>query len=357
MREIITTGKTVQDAIDDALNQLGLTEDDVTIDILQLPQKKLFKSIPAKVKVSVDEVELPKEKPVEKIKPQVEKQSASKIVKEEKVQTPKAIKPSNAPKAVNTVSEKPVETKKSVTENDNYKEEIIDINTNETLKSAQEYLTDICAKMGADGLEFSAVKRGESYIVKIDGEKAGFLIGYRGETMDALGYLASLYVNRGQSDYLRINIDINNYRSKREDNLVALAHKIGAKVLKTGHSKTLEPMNPYERRILHSVIMEIKGIKSESIGEGSSRRVCIMVEGDSVKKHDRPRNNRGRSGAGRNDRNDRNDRGGDRGRKTSTPGRNFANKQQNAGQAPTAPKRTQTINDSDSLPLYGKIEL
>ncbi len=347
MHEIITSGKTVEQAIENALAQLGLSEDEVTIDIIQLPQKKLFKTIPAKIKASVDaSFNLSEEESKPSPKKEVA-QAESKSTQSAKPAKTEAKAPSAkaAPAQKEQAQSEPTPTPKK--DDVTFKQEDIDINSNEHLKNAKEYLTDICEKMGASELEFTAATRGDGYVIKINGEKAGFLIGYRGETMDALGYLTSLYVNRFGGDYVRVNVDINDYRAKREEILVALANKVGAKVLQTKRSKTLEPMNPYERRILHSVIMEINGIKSESVGEGSQRRVCVMLEGDSVKRQEKP----GRYSKNKYSKSD------NRERKTQTPERNFASRKPSTPTAPTAPKRTQTINDSEGLPLYGKIEL
>jgi len=134
-----------------------------------------------------------------------------------------------------------------------------------------EYLREVCAKMGADRLEITPVRQGEATVLRIEGEGAGTLIGHRGEVMEALSYLTSLVANRSGGDYMKISLDINHYSSKREANLVALAKRIGAKVARTGRGHTLEPMNPYERRIIHSTISELEGVKSESIGEGANR--------------------------------------------------------------------------------------
>ena len=137
--------------------------------------------------------------------------------------------------------------------------------------------------MGAQGLTITPVKQGEATILKVEGESAGTLIGHRGEVMEALSYLTSLVANRAGGDYMKIGLDINHYRSKREANLTALAKRIGAKVVRTGRGHTLEPMNPYERRIIHSAISEMEGVKSESIGEGANRRVVISSTNPSAR--------------------------------------------------------------------------
>ncbi len=183
--------------------------------------------------------------------------------------------------------------------------------------------------------------------------------------MEALSYLTSLVANRAGGDYMKIGLDINHYRSKREANLTALAKRIGAKVARTGRGHTLEPMNPYERRIIHSAISEMEGVKSESIGEGANRRVVISSTNPSARP---PRDNRGGKGgkggrpAGRGGRDGARGprpprKDGEYAARTSTPAREFADRPRDPSAAPTVPKRTETINDGADLPLYGKIEL
>lgn len=353
MREVIMTGKTVEEATAAALAELGLSEDEVTVEVIDLPQKKFFKTIPAKVKVTADADEeiIAVEKPVAP------------------VAAPKAEKPA-APAPKKTSAEKPAQAetaqKDEKTEKEVLEEKAIDLAENEKARDAVAYLTDICGKMGCGSVTVTAVMQGEAIILKVDGTDAGSLIGHRGEVMEALSYLTSLVANRNGGDYAKIGLDINHYRSKREGNLTALAKRIGAKVVKTGRAQTLEPMNPYERRIIHSAIGEMEGVKSESTGEGTNRRVVIMST-DPNAKNDRPfrqagRGNRGgnRSGSrsGNADRAPRAPRrDGDFAPKSNVPARNFADKPRDASAAPIVPKRTETINDGGDLPLYGKIEL
>ncbi len=129
--------------------------------------------------------------------------------------------------------------------------------------------------MGVENVTFSAVQKGEATIIRLDGEKLGALIGRRGETMESLSYLASLVANRLEGDYIKLGLDVAGFRDKRESDLTALAQRIGAKVRKTGRSFAMEPMNPYERRIIHSAISKMEGVRSESKGEGRDRRVVI----------------------------------------------------------------------------------
>ncbi len=138
-----------------------------------------------------------------------------------------------------------------------------------------DYLQEVIALMGVENVTFSAVQKGEATIIRLDGEKLGALIGRRGETMESLSYLASLVANRLEGDYIKLGLDVAGYRDKRESDLTALAQRIGAKVRKTGRSFAMEPMNPYERRIIHSAIGKMEGVRSESKGEGRDRRVVI----------------------------------------------------------------------------------
>lgn len=124
--------------------------------------------------------------------------------------------------------------------------------------------------------------------IEIDSKGSGAVIGRRGETLDALQYLVSLVVNKFPGDYKRVTIDSCGYREKREETLIALAKKIGQKALRTGRSTTLEPMNPYERRIIHSTISKIEGVNSKSVGEEPYRKV--VISSDHPKKNDGKRN-------------------------------------------------------------------
>lgn len=354
MREVIKTAKTVEEATELALAELGASADEAEVEVLELPQRKLFRSIPAKVRAYIEEEAQPAapkaEAPARKVaeKPAAPAKPAPKTAAPAAPQAPAAPAP------------------KEDTEAAGQPEEVIDLSQNQKARDAVEYLRDVCAKMGAGKLEITPVCQGEATVLRIEGEGAGTLIGHRGEVMEALSYLTGLVANRSGGDYMKIGLDINHYRSKRESNLVALAKRIGAKVARTGRGHTLEPMNPYERRIIHSTISEMEGVKSESIGEGANRRVVISCTNPNIRP---PRDSRGgrgprggrdssgrefsgRDSGGRGQRRD-----GGRGPRTSTPPREFADRPRNPNAAPVVPSRTETINDGADLPLYGKIEL
>ncbi len=143
------------------------------------------------------------------------------------------------------------------------------------LESAQAYLSDILAKMGLTDIQMSAEEVEGGAVINIEGENVGFIIGHRGETLDALQYLAGLVANHIDQGYYRISINIGNYREKREKTLEILGRKLAFKALKTGAKTSLEPMNPYERRIIHTAVQKVRGATSWSEGENMQRHVVI----------------------------------------------------------------------------------
>lgn len=165
------------------------------------------------------------------------------------------------------------------------------------------YLEQVLAQLAP---EVKAAGRLENGIFfTLEGNGAGSLIGRRGDTLDALQYLTSMVANRGDKDYVRLTIDTCGYREKRRKALQDLAQRISKSVLRTGRSVALEPMNPYERRIIHSAVTEIEGVSSHSSGEEPNRKVIITNDSAPDYKKD-DKNARGfRSGNGRFDRNDR----------------------------------------------------
>ena len=143
------------------------------------------------------------------------------------------------------------------------------------LESAKEYVTDILTKMGISGFEIKAEETENGAVIDIEGEDVGFIIGHRGETLDALQYLTGLVANHVDNEYYRISINIGNYREKREKTLEILGRKLAFKAVKTGSKTSLEPMNPYERRIIHTAVQKVRGATSWSEGENLQRHVVI----------------------------------------------------------------------------------
>ena len=383
------TGKTVDEARAKACALLGVQADDLNVsyEVLEMPQKTGFlglKLTPAKVLVKVEEPDAPAPAPVEEPAPAVEEAAAS---VEEKVEepapaveepeTPEAPAESAAEQAAPEAAPAPAEAPKEPVEEGEEPEVPINIEENAKVKAAVEYLREVITLMGVQDVTFSAVQKGEATIIRLDGEKLGALIGRRGETMESLSYLASLVANRLEGEYIKLGLDVAGYRGKRESDLTALAQRIGAKVRKTGRSFAMEPMNPYERRIIHSAISKMEGVRSESKGEGRDRRVVIYSTDPNAQTENtygerRPRGGRGGNGRRPNgnrggyrggDRNERGGRsGGYRGNRPSrgphpnnVPERTYAPRDaENA--APVAPKRTERVDDFADF-SFGKIEI
>ena len=336
MREVIKTAATVDEAIALALAELGLPREKVTCEVLQYPERKFFfKKIPAKVKVS----ELEEEFSIKDIfaeKKEAEKPQAPKAKKEQP-------KKENKPKQPKQEKTAKAEVKKEVKEE--VKAEVEAVPAVETVeetvvpfdqlsdkaKYAMEFLESVIGQFHKGNYTLSPVKTETGYVIKISGDDAGALIGRKGETMEALSYLTGLAANRSDDSFEKISVDVADYRQKREKDLVASAKKAAAKVLKTGRPFGFEPMNPYDRRIIHAAISQIEGVKSESKGEGNSRRVMVYST------NPRPRNNDKKGGKKPYDK---------------------KNRQRREKPAPQAQKtREEKLIDESSFGLYSKIEL
>lgn len=163
-------------------------------------------------------------------------------------------------------------------------------------EAAKAYLETLLATMGAKAtVEIKEEENG--CCLMIEGEDLGFIIGRRGDTLDALQYLTGLVANRNEKDYYRVTLDIGNYREKREQALKGLAHKMANQAARTGRKNSLEPMNPYERRLIHTAVQDVKGATSWSVGSEPNRHVVIGPSDDNPKKNSRNRRGgRGKSG-------------------------------------------------------------
>ena len=145
-------------------------------------------------------------------------------------------------------------------------------------ENAIEYLRTILVAMGLENVQLSSEEIDGGVHITVECEDNSLIIGRHGDTLDALQYLTGLVLNKGREEYCRVSIDTGSYREKREKSLSGFARKMAFQVTKTGKSVTLEPMNPYERRIIHTTVQGIKGAKSSSIGEGADRKVVISLE-------------------------------------------------------------------------------
>ena len=386
IRKQEATGKTVDEARAKACALLGVQADDLNVscEVLEMPQKTGFlglKLTPAKVCVSVEEPDAPAAPAVEEKKaPVQEKAAPAPAVEapaapaEPEAKAEEAAAPAVEAAAVQQPAAEEAAAVQQPAAEEEETEEPINIEENAKVKAAVDYLREVIALMGVENVSFSAVQKGEATIIRLDGEKLGALIGRRGETMESLSYLASLVANRLEGDYIKLGLDVAGYRDKRESDLTALAQRIGAKVRKTGRSFAMEPMNPYERRIIHSAISKMEGVRSESKGEGRDRRVVIystapdaQTENTYGERRGRGGNRNGRRpGGNRNGgyRGERGRNGGYRGnrsgaprgpRPSSVPERTYAPRDAESA-APVAPKRTERVDDFADF-SFGKIEL
>lgn len=355
MRSMEMSAKTVEDAVQAACDALGVDRDDLNVsyEVLEFPARKLFKTIPAKVLVKVEEPETEVAAPAETPAP-VEQPAP---VADAPAETAPAAEPAPA-------DDTEVE---------------LDIAADPRLQAAVDYLSPIFRLMGVEDFSFTAFRKGEATILRVTGEHMGALIGRRGETMESLSYLTSLVINRMEGPYVKLGLDVGGYRNKREDDLGALAKRLAERVIRTGCYYEMEPMNPYERHIIHTAVADIEGVRSESKGEGPTRHVVLYStdpNASNLPDRDNARNARGsRREGGRGPRRDnrgprreggrgprRDNRGprreGGRGYgapKSNVPQREFANMTRDPDAKPMAPKTTERIHDGDDF-AFGKIE-
>lgn len=287
IKEEIGTGATVEEAKASALLKLGISEyDEFTVEVLQNPTKKilgLFGGSPAKVKVSA---QIPEKKQDNKNK-QENRKTQKKVQQERKSENKKSasVKAEPASEPAPEKTELPLEKTNNYTETANY-------------------IKSMVLALGMEKCEVTEMSNEEEIYFELDcGDDYGIIIGKRGETLDALQYLARMVANKGRQSYKRVSINVGNYRAKREETLKSLAHKTALRAVRQGRSISLEPMNPYERRVIHTAVQDIEGATSHSVGSDLDRRVVIApVDG-------------GRTGGGRRNgynRDGRRDRGGRR---------------------------------------------
>lgn len=202
-------------------------------------------------------------------------------------------------------------------------------------ETAAEYLKAVLREMGLTDVEIEITREETGANLNLSGEGIGFIIGHRGETLDSLQYLASLVANHVDNSYFRITLDVGNYREKRKETLEGLGKRMALRAVKSGRNASLEPMNPYERRIIHTAVQSIDGAKSWSEGEDMGRHVVIGPEGG-----ERPQRRDNR-------RNDRRGRSGYDNRRSSP----------RAPRENPAPRPGGPMADDPNTPIYGKIEV
>ena len=271
------SGKTEDEAIRRALSQLGLERDDVSVEILERA-KSGFLGIggtPATVRVSYDDGQPePKEEPVKpEPKPAAPKAEKKPVYCAEVLQK-KEVRAKEKPEREAKRPERRPEPKveKTPREPVNLGEEVHD----EKSEQVRTFLSGLLEHMDAKAeVKVYEVEKGR-YKVILEGEKLGALIGRRGETLDAIQQLTNYSINRsGESKRARVQIDAENYREKREESLERLAQKVAGKVVKYRRNVTLEPMNAYERHVIHAALQDMENITTHSTGVEPNRRVVI----------------------------------------------------------------------------------
>ena len=331
MKSIEASGKTVKDAIRNGLAELGCDSDDVDIQVLEMGSPGLFGMFgkPAKVRLTVkaDDPALDIEMPVLSLdggnarKPKAEKRKADKpraekpekpapkAEKTEKIEKPEQpaeeaeeaafdeAEAGDAPRekrsrnrrrrrgsrgeghaeaAEGGEEEASIETPAPIMEHEPFEPTPEDQQGPDAVR-AREFLAGLTERMGVP-VQIALQETEEQLRMQMTGEGMSLLIGRRGETLDALQYLTSLNINRGREEYLRVSIDTENYRAKREEALRKLALRMAGRAKKSGRRVALEPMNPYERRILHSALQNDPDVTTHSEGEEPYRRVIITLK-------------------------------------------------------------------------------
>ena len=290
-KTIITTGKTIDLAIEAALAQLGLERDDVSVTVLAQAKTGFlgFGAAPAKVQVTYEapdpapetpKVALssasrskPKAAPVKKPQaPKVEAPKAEAPKAPAKPEAPKAPVKAEAPKA----PEKPRQPKKEEAPKAAKAPKVYaPAEAGSTEEKIEQFLKGLLEHMGSDAVPHATKVDDNTYKVELVGGDLGYLIGRRGDTLDAIQHLANYSVKRCVEGHIRINVDAEEYREKREDSLRRYARKKAQQVLKARRRTTLEPMNAYERHVIHAALQDTDRITTYSVGSEPNRRVVI----------------------------------------------------------------------------------
>jgi spoIIIJ-associated protein len=314
LKSIEASGKTVKDAIRNGLAELGCDSDDVDIQVVEMGSPGLFGMFgkPAKVRLTVKaddpalEIEMPvlsldagntrkpkqdkrkAEKPAPKVEKPIEKAAPTEEAAAEDEEAPRKSRNRRrrrgGTKGVEGVE--PVENGADeaqaapapapIIEHEPFLPTPVEAQSEEA-KRASAFLSGLTERMGVP-VAIALQESPEQLRMQMTGEGMSLLIGRRGETLDALQYLTSLNINRGREEYLRVSIDTENYRAKREEALRKLAIRMAGRAKKSGRRVALEPMNPYERRILHSALQDDPDVTTHSEGEEPYRRVIITLK-------------------------------------------------------------------------------
>ncbi|HIQ67689.1 MAG TPA: protein jag [Candidatus Faecousia excrementigallinarum] len=285
-KTLVATGKTIELAIESALTQLGLDRDSVSVQVLAQAKSGFlgFGAQPAKVQVTYEAPDPAPQAPKSALssasrskpkaaapvqKPQVPQQEVPK----QEVKKPEAPKPAKpeAPKPPKAPKEPKVETPKTPQP----PREFVPAAPGSVEEKIEVFLKGLLEHMGSQAVPHAWKDGEDSYRVELTGEDLGYLIGRRGDTLDALQHLCNYSVNRSVDGHIRISVDAEDYRQKREESLRRYARKKAQQVLKARRRTTLEPMNAYERHLVHATLQDMDRITTHSVGTEPNRRVVI----------------------------------------------------------------------------------
>ena len=286
-KTIVTTGKTIDLAIEAALAQLALDRDSVSVQVLS-QAKPGFLGIgaqPAKVQVTYEAPDPVPEAPKVALSSASRSTPKAKPVVEKKPEAPKAEVKKEAPKAEKKPepkkeapkAEKKPEPKKETPKVEKKAEPKVyaPAEAGSVEEKIEVFLKGLLEHMGSDAVPHAWKEDSNTYKVEFEGSDLGYLIGRRGDTLDALQHLANYSIGRTVEGHIRINVDAEDYRQKREDSLTRYARKKAQQVLKARRRTTLEPMNAYERHVIHAALQDVDNITTHSIGTDPNRRVVI----------------------------------------------------------------------------------
>ena len=280
MSYIDVSGKTVEEALAKALTQLQMDRDDVSVRVLERAKSGFLGASPAVIRVTYGEemeeavTEPVRPEPIAEPKPAAPKaerpQRSERPARSEKPRAPKPEKPRAEPKPEVEAEDEPEEVPASLTPAP-LGEEVDDAKA----QAIKKFLTGLLQQMETEAEVHVYQPEKGRYKVILEGKSLGALIGRRGETLDAIQQLTNYSVNRGRTHRVRVHIDAENYRAKREESLIRLANKVAGKVVKYRRNVTLEPMNAYERHVIHTALQEYPDVTTYSIGTEPNRRTVV----------------------------------------------------------------------------------
>ena len=278
-KSIVTTGKTIDLAIEAALTQLGLDRDSVSVQVLAQAKAGFlgFGATPAKVQVTYEAPDPKPEAPKSALgsASRSNKPKAAKKPEAPKAEPPKAEPKPAAPKAEPQKEAPKAEPKKEAPKAPKEPKVYAPAESGSVEEKIEIFLKGLLEHMGSQAIPHACKADGNTYEVELVGEDLGYLIGRRGDTLDAIQHLCNYAIGRNVEGHIRINVDAEDYRQKREESLRRYAQKKAQQVLKAHRRTTLEPMNAYERHVIHATLQDMDRITTYSVGTEPNRRVVI----------------------------------------------------------------------------------